>query len=256
MPNDNSLVNPGGGNAARQTVTASAPAPASGTVSDLLLSPAMPFSQLFAAAATARSIHSTPLALPPLLPAIDSREQLRPYPQPCRATVARAATAFATDLSRSWWGDELNSKAADVLKASGVGTLAEGEAGTHDEDGAKGNEFSSFHGTFRCLSAATDLLARDVGPHLLPIEVVYEACLAGPIRSTNVWLGRAALLVLLHEHHLLELLSSLREYFLGASADFTTALITTLYADLRQGGKRTTLSRMAVVDAALLMKLQ
>ena len=85
--------------------------------------------------------------------------------------------------------------------------------------------------------ASAELLdrAREGGSHLAPIEVVFEACLAEPIRRTHTWLGQVARLILLQEHKLLTFLDALRLFFLGGSADFSCALVNALHTDLSRG---------------------
>ena len=84
-------------------------------------------------------------------------------------------------------------------------------------------------------AANASTVAETVKAHLAPIDVVIDACIISPLRATQSWLGRAALLVLLHEHRLLELLEAMREYLLGGCADFRVALVTGLVDELKRG---------------------
>ena len=71
--------------------------------------------------------------------------------------------------------------------------------------------------------------------HTAPIDVVIAACVEQPIEQTHMWLGHAAVMLMLHEHRLLPLLGALRRFALGGSADFGTALVESLQEDLRKG---------------------
>ena len=71
--------------------------------------------------------------------------------------------------------------------------------------------------------------------HSAPIDVAIAACVEQPIEQTHMWLGHAAVMLMLHEHRLLPLLGALRRFALGGSADFGTALVDSLQEDLRKG---------------------
>ena len=89
----------------------------------------------------------------------------------------------AANLAGAWWADELGFLTTNDDDNDGF--EAPGTCETQDP-------LESFRMAYERTEASAELLdrAREGGSHLAPIEVVFEACLAEPIRRTHTWLAK------------------------------------------------------------------